>query len=250
MGIEIYKPYVWETKFGILAHFIARKAQAKPDIDIIHHDFFAFDLKKIAASTKQLNTLIIGNPPWITNAELGSIGSVNLPDKKNYNNVQGIDAITGKGNFDIGEFITVSLIQHFQHHPGTLALLVKNTVVKNITKSQKKDTYRIGGLQKVVIDAKKEFDVSVNASLFCATLNQTPAFTCSVYDFYTSKALPSFGWVNGKFTSSTETYKRVASIDGKSSATWRSGMKHDCTKVMELTHDGEVFNNKLGETST
>lgn len=248
VGIEIYKPYVWETKFSILKFFVVNEGLDKPDVDIIHHDFFAFDLRAVASATKHLKTLILGNPPWITNAELGSIGSDNLPNKRNYNALKGLDAITGKGNFDIGEFITTNLIQSFQHHNGTLALLVKNTVIKNITKSQKNDTYRIGKLKKMVIDSKKEFNVSVNASLFHAELNHSPTFTCKAYDFYSHQALPSFGWVNEKFTSSTETYIKVAHIDGKSPFVWRSGMKHDCTRVMELVKEGKLYSNKLSET--
>ena len=36
-------------------------------------------------------------------------------------------------------------------------------------------------------------------------------------------------------------------IDGISPFEWRQGIKHDCSKVMEIVRDGEFFCNKLGE---
>jgi len=35
-GIEIYKPYVWETKFRIIAFFLAHPDTHKPEISIVH----------------------------------------------------------------------------------------------------------------------------------------------------------------------------------------------------------------------
>ena len=34
---------------------------------------------------------MVGNPPWVTNAELGSLGSVNLPEKSNFQNLGGFN---------------------------------------------------------------------------------------------------------------------------------------------------------------
>jgi hypothetical protein len=51
---------------------------------------------------------------------LGSLNSTNLPRKNNFKNHSGLDAMTGKGNFDIAEFITMSLIDTFQSSNGTL----------------------------------------------------------------------------------------------------------------------------------
>jgi len=105
VGVEIYQPYVWETKFKILAFFIENPNKSRPDIDIIHANAFEFSYEAIANKTQQLQTLIIGNPPWVTNSELGTINSNNLPQKSNFKKHGGFDALTGKGNFDIGEYI-------------------------------------------------------------------------------------------------------------------------------------------------
>ncbi|POO76474.1 hypothetical protein C1T30_42995, partial [Bacillus sp. MBGLi97] len=90
-----------------------------------------------------------------------SLNSSNLPKKSNFKNQNGLDAMTGKGNFDIAEYITLMLLDAFQTHNGYLALLVKNSVVKNIVFDQKDKKYRVGEIEKYCIDSKKEFNVSV-----------------------------------------------------------------------------------------
>ena len=247
IGIEIYYPYVLETKFQILELFITNKALSKPKIEIIHADIFGFHFQQLSEETKQLKTLIIGNPPWVTNSELTTLHSKNLPKKSNFKKVNGIDAITGKGNFDIGEYISIHLLTTFQNHNGLFAFLVKSTVVKNILVEQRKQQFSINQIEKLNIDAKKEFNVSVNACLFKAKLNQKTALACIERDFYTNKEATHFGWQDEKFVYSIKKYQFSKQIDGKSSLTWRQGLKHDCSKVMELKRENGHFINGLKE---
>lgn len=247
VGVEIYKPYVWETKFGILTHYLANPTDKKPEIDIIHANAFEFDYALLAKSTLHLKTLVIGNPPWVTNSELGSIDSNNLPNKSNFKKHKGLDAMTGKGNFDIGEYISFILLKCFQRHNGIFAFLIKNSVVKNIIHDQKTNKFRIGNIEKLNIDSKKEFDASVNACLFISRLNYTPEFISKEYDFYTDESLTTFGWYKDKFVYSVKDYDESSILDGKSNFIWRSGVKHDCSKVMELDKKNGHFVNALGE---
>ncbi len=69
-------------------------------VQILQGDFFDTDWSDIVARLPK-PILIVGNPPWVTNATLGSLGSANLPAKANEDNLRGIDALTGKSNFDI-----------------------------------------------------------------------------------------------------------------------------------------------------
>ncbi|MEM1119067.1 MAG: hypothetical protein AAGJ18_01375, partial [Bacteroidota bacterium] len=94
--------------------------------------------------------------------------------------------------------------------------------------------HTIGGMQKLKIDAKKEFNVSVDACLFLTTFNVTPEFTCKELDFYSKEPTTEFGWFREKFVHSIVDYKAVQHIDGKSPFVLRQGMKHDCSKIMEL----------------
>lgn len=247
VGIELYYPYVWETKFGILELFLKEEHTCKPEIEIIHEDIFSFDLDSLAKKNKYLNTLIIGNPPWVTNSELGALNAKNLPKKSNFKNHKGIDAITGKGNFDIGEFISIQILKNFAECKGTFAFLVKSSVVKNILHHQWKVKYKIGNIRKLNIDAKKEFNVSVDACLFLTSLNLNPEFTCQETDFYSHKEITEFGWHKNKFVYSINDYNKAESLDAKSPFVWRQGMKHDCSKIMELDRFNGHFINGYKE---
>ncbi len=248
VGIEIYQPYVWETKFKILEHFLLERRERVPEIEIIHANVFEFPFEKLAKSTKNLKTLIIGNPPWVTNSELGSIDSRNLPPKSNFKKDKGFDAITGKGNFDIGEYISLLMFKYFDRHTGLFAFLVKNSVVKSVIKYQRKYNFRIGQSEQLNIDAKKEFGVSVAAGLFLTHLSCDPGYTCLEQDFYTHKPSTTFGWYKNRFVYSIQDYDASAMLDGESAFVWRSGVKHDCAKVMELGRNEGHYTNALGES--
>lgn len=245
-AVEIYKPYVWETKFNILQFFIDNPDTRKPEIEINHFNVFDFDFTKIYIEHSREEILVIGNPPWVTNSKLSSLESGNLPTKSNFKNHSGLDAMTGKGNFDIGEYITLMMFDAFQNSNGHFAFLVKNSVIKNVVFDQQQRNYKIAGLQKLTIDSKKEFNVSVEASLLYCKLNETPEFVCNEFDFYNhSKLVNQFGWVNDKFVSNIEHYKHSHDIDGLSPFEWRQGIKHDCSSIMELDRVNGHFVNGL-----
>ncbi len=246
-GIEIYKPYIWETKFNILDFFISNPFLPKPEITIVHQSIFDYDFKCISTLFSGEELLIIGNPPWVTNSKLGSLNSVNLPRKSNFKNQNGLDAITGKGNFDIAEYITISLFENFQEHTGHLALLVKNSVVKNIVFDQKNKKHRIGKIEKHGINSKKEFNVSVEASLLFCQLNSIPEFRCKEFDFYGGEYKLEFGWEESKFVSNIANYNETKDIDGSCPFEWRQGIKHDCTSIMELERVNGHFVNNLSK---
>lgn len=247
-GVEIYKPYVWETKFSILDFFLSNSDSNKPEITITHCSIFDFDFKIISKQYPTEKLLIIGNPPWVTNSKLGSLNSSNLPQKSNFKNQNGLDAMTGKGNFDIAEYITLMLLDAFQTHNGYLALLVKNSVVKNIVFDQKDKKYRVGEIEKYCIDSKKEFNVSVEASLVYCQLNSLPSFECNEFDFYSLEKRLSFGWLNTKFVSNLADYNVTKEIDGVCPFEWRQGIKHDCSAIMELERvNGYFVNNQSDE---
>ncbi|MDI9340864.1 MAG: hypothetical protein QM534_09885 [Sediminibacterium sp.] len=247
-GVEIYKPYVWETKFNIVNFFLSNPNSNKPEILIVHCNVFDFDFKEIAKKHSTNDILVIGNPPWVTNSKLGSLNSTNLPKKTNFKNHSGLDAMTGKGNFDIAEFITLTMIETFQNMKGNLLLLVKNSVIKNIVFDQNKNRYKISEIEKHCIDSKKEFNVSVEAALFYCKLNSLPTFDCTEFDFYNNqKSQLKFGWLNDKFVSNIDTYIHTKEIDGECPFVWRQGLKHDCSTVMELDKVNGHYVNGLNE---
>ncbi|MDR1119815.1 MAG: SAM-dependent methyltransferase [Dysgonamonadaceae bacterium] len=247
-GIEIQEKYLWRLKFELLDYFLTNPTANKPQIELYHCSVFDFDFDMVKKQIDNRELLVIGNPPWVTNATLSTLNSKNLPKKSNFKNVKGIDAITGKGNFDIGECISLKMLDLFSKENGCFAFLIKNSVIKNIVFDQKKNKYSISEIEKHTINAQKEFGAAVDASLFVCKFNSMPALTAKEFDFYTSKPRVTLGWVNNKFASDTEKYKKYQHLDGICPFEWRQGIKHDCAKVMELERIDSGFRNALGET--
>jgi hypothetical protein len=247
-GIEIHENYLWILKFNLLEYFLKNPAANKPQIYLYHCNVFGFDFEQLRQTINGQELLIIGNPPWVTNATLSMLNSANLPVKTNFKKAKGIDAITGKGNFDISEYISLMMLNSFSSSStGTFAFLIKNSVIKNIIYEQRNNEYRISGIEKHIINTQKEFGVTVDASLFLCNLNSTPEFTAKEFDFYTSKQRSTLGWINGKFASDTEKYQKYQSFDGNCPFEWRQGIKHDCAKVMEFERKNGYFENALNE---
>lgn len=247
-GIEIYKPYVWEAKFNIIQFYLSNSKENKPNISIIHYDVFDYDFKSLAKQYAEKEILIIGNPPWVTNSKLGSLNSSNLPKKSNFKNHSGLDAMTGKGNFDIAEFISLKMLELFQNMKGNLLLLVKNSVIKNIVSDQIKNKYSISDIEKHCIDSKKEFNVSVEASLLYCKLNSIAQNYCTEFNLYNNQnPTLKFGWLNDKFVSNIDTYVYTKNIDGECPFVWRQGLKHDCSTIMELDKENGHYVNGLNE---
>lgn len=246
-GIDIYKPYLNALKLNLLEKsFDNHRHNAK--IRLFHSSIFDFDFKPIKEQCGQKNILVIGNPPWVTNSKLGSINSNNLPFKSNFKNQRGIDAITGKGNFDIAEYICNMMIREFGDTSTQLTFLIKNSVIKNLVYRQKSNQENISKIEQYNIDAAKEFSVSVAASLLYLEFGSGKAQGCSVFDFYARTKQYSYGWVGEKFVSNTEIYRKWQRFDNESQLEWWSGIKHDCSKVMELTKNAEgQFVNALNE---
>ena len=243
-GIEIYKPYL-----DILNGNLQKLGKSLDNVNfhLYNKNVFDFDFRQIKEEVIGKVVLVIGNPPWVTNSKLSEIGSDNLPIKTNFKNVKGLEAITGKGNFDIAEYICIQLIETFSAENVYFAFLLKNSVIKNLVYEQKAGKVSLSEISQYNIDAQKEFNVSVSAALLTMHLFGSPEQGCSVYDFYTKNSLYSYGWLKDKFVANLDDYIKTQIIDGVSPFVWRSGLKHDCSKVMELSKENGLYINALGE---
>jgi len=65
-------------------------------------NFFTHDWTATISSLPE-PVLVVGNPPWVTASGLGALGSANVPQKSNFQHRRGLDALTGKSNFDVAE---------------------------------------------------------------------------------------------------------------------------------------------------
>lgn len=237
-GVEIHEPYYWLTKFAILEFSIGNPTLNKPDISLYLDNVFKFSFSEIIKSIGGDDILILGNPPWVTNSELSSLNSNNLPGKSNFKELNGFDAITGKGNFDICEYIILMMLNSFSKYKGHLAMLSKNSVIKNLIYDLPAMKYSIGNMAALKIDAKKYFNASVEASLFKCSLDgnyKDASLTCNVSSLGRPHSIENtFGWIEEKFVSDIILYEKNTKYDGVSPYIWRQGLKHDCSKIMEL----------------
>ncbi|MGL4941784.1 MAG: hypothetical protein ACRC46_01175 [Thermoguttaceae bacterium] len=217
-------------------------------IDVQVRDFFQEDWQSVIEALPQ-PILFIGNPPWVTNSQLGQITGENLPRKKNFKQHSGLDAMTGKGNFDISESMLAQLVNEISATDSVLAFLVKTSVARKLFEYAQQKRLSVS-LQIRRIDAATHFGVSADACLVYAEgiAEVKREAECPVYDSLTSESpTHHIGLANGRLVSNVRRYHKWQTLDAKSQFVWRSGIKHDCAKVMELKRLRSGFWNGFGE---
>ncbi len=219
-------------------------------VELRQGDFFKLDWKSVVTKTGQ-PWLIIGNPPWVTSSNLGAIEGDNLPEKSNFHGRKGIEAITGKSNFDISEWMLLRYFDWLAGSLGTIAVLCKTAVARKILLHvwKKKVPLRAANIYK--IDALGHFGAAVDACFFVVEIEPgAHAITCDVFESLNAKACShTIGFLDGHIIADVAGFSRHRSLLGpEEHYVWRSGVKHDCSKVMELTVTPEGYQNGLGET--
>ena len=211
-------------------------------------DFYDIDWRQFV-SEKNNRLLIIGNPPWITNAGMGAIGGHNLPQKSNFQGHGGFAARTGKANFDISEWMLMKLVEALQGKESVMAMLCKTATARKVLRHAWVNGLDIGPSSLHLIDAAAEFGVSVDACLlYTHTGIGASESTATVYRSLSfDEPLQTFGLFAGELVSDIDTYRELRDLEGLEYRRWRSGVKHDAAKVMELTRENGHFVNGLGE---
>jgi methylase of polypeptide subunit release factors len=243
IGFDINKEYVNEARLAIAKYANSENAT------VYEADFFSTNWNDFLANLAG-NILIIGNPPWVTSSELSILNSQNLPSKSNFQNRRGIAAITGSGNFDISEWMLLKYVQWLSKREGTIAVLCKYSVARKVMRQLKQYSEHKFSAHIYLIDAKTCFRASVEACLFVLSTGSYSNADCKVYkDLEAEKASYLIGERDGLIIRDTTKYEKWRHLSGQNLRyIWRSGVKHDCSKVMELerSHDG-LFLNGVGE---
>jgi hypothetical protein len=228
----------------------ARQLIGRPQgtsVNLQHKDIFRVDFGSEVLWKTAGRLLVVGNPPWVTNAELGLLASNNLPRKNNLHKSRGIAALTGESNFDLGEALWIKLLTELKAERPTMALLCKTIVARNVLKFANGRNMPIETAEIRRINAKKWFSASVDACLFIVRMGSAQAIIkTSVYKDL-SATIPEAVW--------DETPLEHAPISGTDrtersefpNLTWRQGLKHDAASVMELIEGpAGKFWNKVG----
>ncbi|GAA6617469.1 N-6 DNA methylase [Scytonema sp. NUACC26] len=228
-----------------LNHLTIEIEEESLPINIIPGNFFSLNWSEILKTLPD-PLLILGNPPWVTNSDLGVLKSSNLPKKSNFKGKSGYDALTGKSNFDISEWMLLQHLKWMRERTGAIAMLCKTLVARKILNYVWQHKHRIIRAQIYKIDSLKYFNASVDACLFILQIGDRElSSTCDVFeDFSQQKPISIIGHHDDTLVSNVINYKCWSHLRGKDSGyIWRSGLKHDCSNVMELEREADKYRN-------
>jgi hypothetical protein len=239
IGLDINKEYVSELRLKFSNH----------KTKILEENFFNYNWKNTIQLLPE-PILIVGNPPWVTNSELSLLGGSNLPQKSNFQERKGLEAITGKSNFDISEWMLLQHLEWLQNKSGVIAMLCKSTVARKVLLYAWKNKLKIGNTKIYKFNALQHFDANVDACFFiidCTHSNQN--YICEVHETLNDlKSHCQIGYDHGHLISNFSLYNSYKKfINNNIDYVWRSGIKHDCAKVMELEKIDHELRNGFGD---
>ena len=143
----------------------------------------------------------------------------------------------------------IRLLEALNGRRATLAMLCKASVARKALCHLWKEGIALRHSSIHSIDASRFFGASVEACLLICTLS--PGYRngdCQLFralgDVRKSGII---GYRDGLVLANVEAYERQRHLRGERVYKWRSGVKHDCSKVMELWAEGKAFRNGLGE---
>jgi hypothetical protein len=219
----------WDVNPG----YVQRARERMGDRALIEQaDFFTMDWEEVLGRLEE-PILVLGNPPWVTSAALGALGSGNLPVKSNVEGLKGLDALTGKANFDVSEWMIVRLAEALEGRDFTLAMLCKARVARRVMTRG----LAVGGEVRR-FDAGEHFDTSVESVLLVLSNGHSDRWP---YHGSLGSARPECVWgmVDGVLVRDVRAFEETRRLEGVCEPEWRSGVKHDCARVMEI-RAGEV----------
>lgn len=190
--------------------------------------------------------LFLGNPPWVTNSKLGVIGSHNLPKKNNHLKLKGIDAITGKSNFDISEWMICRMLEALQEKQGNVAMICKSIVARKVLAFAAARKFKFSSAKFVTLNSKEIFDASVDCGFFIFESKIDRDYKIKLLDLNLNET-GEIGLRKNRLVADTKKYDFLSFLDGANREKWRSGMKHDCSSIFELKREGNYLVNGLGQ---
>ena len=219
---------------------------------LFHQDVLTADVRQINLS-EESSVLVIGNPPWVTNTEQGTLGGKNTGRKYNLKSLPGLEAMTGKSNFDICEAIILHLVRILSDHSAVqFALLAKFSVVRNLIQFLKQCP-NIGEFEFHKLDTVKHFGVAADAGLikFKIARQNLPETPCPIFEGIGGPQVGEIGWINGRFVYDVDKYQRVSFLENEAASAyvWRQGVKHDVSNVLELSERGPELVNRSNEVA-
>ena len=248
-------PHAGLRGFDIKGEYVEAAAKRLNDLGAGHRatirqeDFFRHDWDTELRRARGA-IMILGNLPWVTNQAVGSLNGSNVPVKENFQGFRGIEARTGKSNFDISEWMLIRLVNALRGRQATIAMLCKTATARKLLRYGWQNDGRIASAALHRIDAKAHFGASVDACLLVARLGAAGPAEAAVFEsLQAQNPVRRIGLAGQDFVGDIETYRQLQHLEGLCPYQWRSGVKHDCASVMELQLDERgILRNKLGDS--
>lgn len=212
-----------------------------------HADTFSIDWREVL-SQKPDPVLVLTNPPWVTSAVLGRLGSSNGPRRSNFLGLRGLDARTGKSNFDVSEWALLNVVEGLANREFVVGAFCKTSVARKLLAHVWNKNLPLASASLFRIDAKQAFGAAVEACFLVLKFSpRTPVVTQECKQFASlSLANPTrvLSFRGGTVVGDAELLDKWAHLEGSEHVRWRSGLKHDSANVMELKRvgSGELVN--------
>jgi hypothetical protein len=232
-------------------------------VQVKQGDYFGLDWSSVLNGCSK-EILVLGNFPWVTNSQQGTIGGKNLPCKTNFQHHTGLAAITGKSNFDISEWMLIHSTQGLQNRKACLAMLCKTSVARKLLSYIRSRNLNLSYCATFGIDTKKYFDATVDACLLVCKFDlNSQNYFCDVFPSLDAETSYRIGYRNNIPIRDVASFDQLSDLYNpkieaqkiepqkiepqKIELQWRSGIKHDCSSIMELRKVDDRLINGLGE---
>jgi hypothetical protein len=172
------------------------------------------------------------------------MGGDNLPSKRNVDGDRGIDAVTGRGNFDVSEWLLRRGLEWIEGRDASLAMLCKTSAARKALSFAWKQRLRLARAEIRQVDADRAFGVTVSACLL--VVDGGPAsgeLVCPVFPrLDAERARAVLGFEGNRLLADVRAYRRWHHLkaSGPPPHRWRSGVK------LRASADG-TLRNGLGE---
>ena len=142
------------------------------------------------------------------------------------------------------------LLECLSGRKAVLAMLCQTVVARKVLHHAWSQNLQVSRSAIYSIDAAKHFNASVEACLLVCILEpgaaSTEGSTCPHLKASTHNS--AFAFRDGRLVADLDAINTYGHLYGTSPLKWRSGVKHDSSRVMELRPDGDDnFENRLGE---
>lgn len=240
IGFEINKQYINQAK---------KKINLQHGKHVTFHtaDFFNTKWKDVLKECEK-PVLFLGNPPWVTNSVMGVLEGKNLPLKYNIQREKGLDALMGKSNFDVSETMIITMLEQLQEEKGTVAVLCKSIVARKVVGYARKNKLNFSNAKLLPINSMKYFSAAVDACFFVFDVKNDFDYSCLAM---TSLNCPKIeiitGFVGETHVRDLNLFKKHKNFFKPSQKLWRSGIKHDLSKVFELRKGSKGHINGFNE---